>query len=144
MGDYHDQFPRADGPPPVENYTGAKLFNDVKGTVTTIKLDPGAMRAVWEVLEAEAKRRYPSHAMPGTGALLRAVEAFRTGYWDVHEKPAPKRKPTGKVAPATRVRKNAKLPDTTKVRRVVKRPVLEVRSEVPARRVRRVRPRSGS
>lgn len=142
MADYHDQFPRSDGPPPVIPNTGAAIFKNTKEPHYTVTLDPGAMRAVWEVIEAEAKRRYPSHSMVSTEALLRGVSALRNSYWSINAKPVAK-KPTGKIQPTRRVRKNAKVEQPVKAVRLVRRaqPASEAPPAKPQPLVRRLRPR---
>lgn len=145
MATYHDKFPRKDGPPPILNNTSKKLFTDTKGTPCTITLDPGAMRAVWELVEAEANRRFPSHAMPSTGALLRGVTAFRSAYWEVNEKPTPAKKATGRIVPTKRARKTAGTEASmakraTRVRKSAPTGT-EARPAAPARSVRQIRPR---
>jgi len=94
---YEEQFPRHLGPPPVVNYTGPKLHNSTK-PVYNIELDAGAFRALWELLEAEAKHRYPTHdVVPGARAYLRAVESFRRAFWAVNEAPVvPETRRSGK------------------------------------------------
>jgi hypothetical protein len=85
---YEDEFPKHLGPPPVVNYTGAKLCDSTK-PVYTVELDAGAFRVLWELLEAEAKHRYPTHrSMSAARAYLRAVQVFRTAFWAVNEVPA--------------------------------------------------------
>jgi hypothetical protein len=93
MTDYEDEFPRYLGPPPVENYTGAKIHNATK-PVYTIEMDSGAFMAMWEHMEAEARRRYPAReAMAYARACSRAVIALRQAYWLVHEPPPAPEKP---------------------------------------------------
>ena len=94
---YEEEYPRHLGPPPVANYTGAKLHNSVKPTYT-VELDAGAFRAVWELLEAEAKHRYPVYGcLPVGRAYLRAVESFRKAFWAINEAPlAPETRRTSK------------------------------------------------
>ena len=85
---YEEEFPRHLGPPHVINYTGAKLHNSVKPTYT-VELDAGAFRAVWELLESEAKRRHSVYGcLPVARAYLRAVERFRLAYWAKNEAPS--------------------------------------------------------
>lgn len=84
---YEVEFPKHLGPPPVVNYTGAKLCNKTK-PVYTVELDAGAFRALWDLLEAEAKHRYPTQDVMSTArAYLRAVEVFRKAFWAVNEAP---------------------------------------------------------
>lgn len=90
---YEDQYPKHLGPPTVVNHTGRKLLNATK-PLYPVELDAGAFRAVWELLEGEARHRFPTHeALSGTRALLRAVEAFRQTYWSLNEPPAPPEPP---------------------------------------------------
>jgi hypothetical protein len=78
---YEDQFPPEAGPPRVVNNTGAKLLDATKPTYT-VELDAGAFRALWELLEAEAKHRFPAApGISGYRAYLRAVKTFRDAYW---------------------------------------------------------------
>jgi hypothetical protein len=93
---YEDEFPRYLGPPPVPNYTGAKLHKATKPTYT-VELDSGAFMALWEHMEAEAKHRFPARETLATAqAYLRAVIALRQTYWLTHEQPpapeSPKRR----------------------------------------------------
>ncbi len=81
MSTYEEEFPPDRKPPAVKNYDGGKLLK-AKNPVYSVSLDAGAMRAVWELLEAEAKYRYPTRAtMTGAEALCRAVTAFRKSFW---------------------------------------------------------------
>jgi hypothetical protein len=87
---YDDEFPPDLGPPFVKNHTGTKMLEE-KGPTYTVELDAGAFRALWELLEAEAKHRFPaSPAITGYRAYLRAVTAFRKTYWAVNDPPGPK------------------------------------------------------
>lgn len=100
---YEDDFPAELGPPPVPNYTGAKLL-EATTPVYTVELDSGAFRILWELLEKEAKHRFP--AIPGISsyaAYLRAVAAFRKSYWSQNGNTPPGPKPT--IKPRKLVRK---------------------------------------
>ena len=68
---------------------------EAKESVQALYLDSGAFRAVWELLEAEAKHRFPTHETYAFArAYLRAVQAMRDCYWANHEAPeAPKPAP---------------------------------------------------
>jgi hypothetical protein len=89
---YEDEFPPRLGPPRVENYTGAALM-DATQPIYTVELDAGAFRAVWELLEGEARHRFPARtAISGIRAYLRAVETFRSAYWQQNVPPAPEPK----------------------------------------------------
>jgi hypothetical protein len=84
---YEEEFPSYLGPPPVANYTGAKLLDATTPTYL-LQLDAGAFRAVWELLEGEARHRFPTRsAISGVRAYLRGVEAFRKCYWAHNEAP---------------------------------------------------------
>lgn len=84
---YEEEFPSHLGPPPVANGTGAKLLDATKPTYL-LQLDAGAFRIVWELLEADARHRFPTRsAMSAVRASLRGVEAFRKCYWAHHEAP---------------------------------------------------------
>jgi hypothetical protein len=84
---YDDDYPRHLGPPPVPNHTGRRIYNTLKPT-HTVELDAGAFRAVWEHMEAEARRRFSRREeLASARAYLRAVAAFRTAYWARHEPP---------------------------------------------------------
>jgi hypothetical protein len=97
---YEDLFPKDLGPPPVPNYSGKKLHDTTKPTYT-VELDNGAFQAVWELLEAEARRRFPVRStMAFSRAYLRAVEAFRQTYWSSHE--PPEQKPVRKLVRRSR------------------------------------------
>ena len=86
---YEDDFPRHLGPPPVPIRGGGPLLDQTKPTYLP-QLDAGAFRAVWELLEAEAKHRFSTHeTMSSARAYLRAVTAFRRCYWSHHESPDP-------------------------------------------------------
>ena len=86
---YEEHFPPAFSPPLVPPGSGSKVL-EAKESVQALYLDSGAFRAVWELLEAEAKHRFPTHeTLSGTRALLRAVADFRTAYWATHEVPDP-------------------------------------------------------
>jgi len=86
---YEDDFPRYLGPPPVANYTGEKLTADGPPTML-VQLDQGAFWALWELLEKEAKHRFPAaKAISSYAALLRAVKSFRTCYWSHNVPPEP-------------------------------------------------------
>lgn len=90
---YEAVFPRHLGPPPVKSYKGPHELEARKPTYT-VELDAGAFRALWELVEGEAKHRFPTHrAMAGARAYLRAVEAFRKAYWMLNEVPAPPETP---------------------------------------------------
>jgi hypothetical protein len=90
---YEDDLPRHLGPPPVPNYTGKKLYEAIKPTYT-VELDSGAFMALWEHMEAEAKRVYPTrNTYASTRAYLRAVAALRQAYWARHDPPPPPEKP---------------------------------------------------
>jgi hypothetical protein len=98
--DFHPfftEFPRRDAPPPVPNYQGPN-YMDARVPIYRMDLDAGAFRAVWELLEAETKHRYPTKKiMHATQACCRALIEFRRVFWmqNVHEEP---KKPTGKVS----------------------------------------------
>jgi len=86
---YEEELPRHLGPPPVANYTGAKLHDSTSPTYT-VELDNGAFWALWELLEGEAKHRFPTRGiMAYARAYLRAVTAFRKAYWGANPPPAP-------------------------------------------------------
>jgi hypothetical protein len=87
---YEDQFPPEAGPPRVPNNTGTKLLDATKPHYT-VDLDSGAFRALWELLEAEARHRFPAApGISGYRAYLRAVESFRDAYWSQNgNTPAP-------------------------------------------------------
>jgi hypothetical protein len=81
---YEEEFPRDQGPPPVASYGGPKVL-DAREPVYILELDSGAFRALWELLEGEAKHRYPTkNIMAGVRAYLRAVDSFRSCYWAKH------------------------------------------------------------
>lgn len=86
---YEDDLPKHLGPPPVPNYTGKKLHDATK-PVYAVELDSGAFMALWEHMEAEAKRVFPTrNTYASTRAYLRAVAALRKAYWAVNEAPEP-------------------------------------------------------
>jgi hypothetical protein len=86
---YDEEYPSYLGPPRVVNGTGGKLLDATTPTYL-LQIDAGAFRAVWELLEAEARHRFPTRsAISGVRAYLRAVEAFRKCYWSNHESPEP-------------------------------------------------------
>jgi hypothetical protein len=86
---YEDECPKHLGPPPVPNYTGAKLF-DAKKPTYTVELDAGAFMAVWEHMESEARHRFPTRGtMAHARAYLRAVKSLRDAYWKEHSPPPP-------------------------------------------------------
>ena len=86
---YDDEFPPHLGPPPVGNYEGRKVL-DTRQPVYGVDLDAGAFRAIWELLESEARHRYPTKdTMSSAQALLRAVDSFRDAYWAEHAPPLP-------------------------------------------------------
>lgn len=87
---YEAQFPPTlPGPPPVVNYGGPKILDALK-PIYTVELDAGAFRAVWELLEHEARLRFPTRAaMSSARAYVRAVQSFRSVYWTENEPPAP-------------------------------------------------------
>jgi len=88
--DYHDEYPKHKGPPPVPNYQGDKMVK-VREPVYVVELDAGAFRALWELLESDAKRRFPTRSTyPWVTALLRAVDSFRSAYWAKHPDEIPK------------------------------------------------------
>jgi hypothetical protein len=87
MGTYEDQFPPHLGPPRIPNGKGTKTLSATKPSVV-VTLDAGAFRAVWELLEGEAKHRFPAaDAITGYAAYLRAVDSFRESYWAQNEAP---------------------------------------------------------
>lgn len=74
---YEEAFPRDQGPPPLRNYEGKKVLKP-QGEPITVELDPGAFRALWELVEATAKSRWEvRNSLSAAGAYVRAVEAFR-------------------------------------------------------------------
>ena len=86
---YEDEFPKHLGHPVVAPGMGRKLHRATKPTYT-VELDAGAFMAMWEHMEAEAKRRFPMHEIVATyDAYLRAVTALRQTYWATHEPPPP-------------------------------------------------------
>lgn len=124
MPDYHEDFPKIEGPPSIGNNTSTKVFS-AKTPVYTIELDAGAMRAVWEVLESEAHRRYPVRStMTHVQALIRGVESFRAAYWAKNARI----EETRKAEPKKTVRR------VGKAQRAVASP-----QAAPARIVRRIR-----
>lgn len=77
---YDELFPRDEGPFRIENYT-AKIVLDQLEPEITVHLDWGAFRRLWEILESEARRHYPTHETMSTArAELRAVKSFRSAY----------------------------------------------------------------
>lgn len=76
---FEKEFPPEEGPPPLSWHPGASEAALADGEPEyAVYLDQGAFRAVWELLEAEAKYRYPTHtSMNATRAYLRGVRAFR-------------------------------------------------------------------
>lgn len=92
--DYHDVFPRIAGPPRLEAGEGAKAFTEQEPLVT-VTLDAGAYRWLWEMSEAEGKKRFGSrNSLASAAATLRAVKALRSAWWkaygiDEPEVPAP-------------------------------------------------------
>jgi hypothetical protein len=100
MSTYEDHFPREQGPPPVPNYTGKKLHDALTPTYT-VEFDSGAFMALWEHMEAEAKRVFPTHATyASTRAYLRGIKSLRKAYWAQH--------PQAAQAPKKLVRKDRK------------------------------------
>ena len=92
---YEDQFPPHQRPPGIRNYGGRKAL-DAREPLYTLELDAGAFRAVWELLESEAKYRFPAKAtLSAARAYLRAVDAFRSVYW-AHNEPVVIPPPNGK------------------------------------------------
>lgn len=86
---YEDDFPKHLGPPPVPNYTGAKL-HEARTPTYLVQLDAGAFMALWEHMEAEARHKFPTHGtFAHVRAYLRVVEALRKTYWAHHEAPDP-------------------------------------------------------
>lgn len=92
--DYHDQFPKSEGPPPVSHYDGPKIL-DATSPVIPVHLDAGAFRAVWELLEATTKAKYGAQSMSSTKAYIRAVTALRNAWWEANvPEEVPRRKLT--------------------------------------------------
>lgn len=90
---YEDEYPRYLGPPPVPNHTGAKLHDSIHPTYT-VQLDNGAFHALWEHMEAEARRVFPTRGTyASTRAYLRAIEALRKAYWGDNPPPPPTPEP---------------------------------------------------
>jgi hypothetical protein len=86
---YDDEYPVHLGPPPVPNYEGREVL-EARQPRYGVELDAGAFRAVWELLESEARHRFPTHeTMASAQALLRAVDSFRETYWAMHDPPSP-------------------------------------------------------
>jgi hypothetical protein len=74
---YAERFPPEGGPPPVANYTSAQVLTEA-GDPVTVVLDPGAFRAIWELVEATAKHRWDTRVFSlSAAAYIRGVEAFR-------------------------------------------------------------------
>lgn len=81
MSAYEEVYPRVRGPYYVPNYEGAKTSERREPSVT-ITLDQGAFHATWELLESEARHRYPTREVYAhVRALLRSVESFRQAYY---------------------------------------------------------------
>lgn len=76
--EYDTHFPKAEGPPPLKNYTYITSLKD-DGHTVTIELDSGAFRAVWELVESQARARWGMN-MPSSKAYKRAVESFRAAW----------------------------------------------------------------
>lgn len=96
---YHEEFPQHEGPPRLVTYTSSKIAKTTK-PVYSLSLDAGAFRLLWELLEAEVKRRYPTReTMHTVQALIRAQHSMRDAYWAVNEKPEP---PAPPAKPAKR------------------------------------------
>lgn len=82
--EFRDAFPKEEGPPYVRNETGAGLLGP-SPTLVMAEMDEGAYRAVWELIEAEAKRRWEArNSMASAGAYVRALTALREGWWATH------------------------------------------------------------
>jgi hypothetical protein len=74
---FHDAYPRSEGPPPIPAGSGPLVLARTKNP-TTVVLDEGAFRVVWELVESTAMSRWESrNTMKATAAIVRAVEAFR-------------------------------------------------------------------
>ena len=78
--EYHDAYPRAEGPPPVSAGSSAALFDCQTGFVT-VSLDAGAFRMMWELAEREAKARWETRpSLAYARAAERAVVAMRKAW----------------------------------------------------------------
>jgi hypothetical protein len=77
---YHDVHPRREGPP-VPPAGESRAFYDAQAEVISVHLDRGALQRVWELIEAEASRTWPTReTMPSARAAVRAAEAFRKAW----------------------------------------------------------------
>ncbi len=78
--DYHDEFPREDGPPPVKAGESRDIYHD-QVRLVAFHLDHGAFIRVWEMVEAEAKTKWPSRkTMANAEAVVRAATSFRKAW----------------------------------------------------------------
>jgi hypothetical protein len=115
---YEDEFPPDRRPPAVQNYRGAKLL-EARKPPYTVELDAGAFRAVWELLEAEAKHRFPTrNGMASARAYLRAVGSFRAVYW---EKNPPVPEPPSRQLKRNPARRQSQPPRPANGRRLIRR-----------------------
>ena len=66
---------------------------DAKEPTYTVELDAGAFRGLWELVEKEARHRFPAaQTISSYRSYLRGVEAFRKAWWDAN--PSPEAPPT--------------------------------------------------
>lgn len=80
---YREAFPRTEGPPPVSEGKYKKAFSPKEPSVT-VSMDGGAFRAIWELVEAEATRKWETrNSMASSAAYVRAVQALREA-WRQH------------------------------------------------------------
>jgi hypothetical protein len=82
---YEEEFPPEHGPPGVYPGMGEKIFNAEKPQIT-VTLSYASFIVLWEVIEAEAKLKYPTkNVYKHIRALLQAVEELRKEFdvaWD--------------------------------------------------------------
>jgi hypothetical protein len=78
---YEDVYPKEWGPPPIKPGEARRVLASLTPKYDVV-MDIGALQVVWELVEAEAKRKWPTHeTLHGVQALLRGVEALRTAFF---------------------------------------------------------------
>lgn len=131
MSTYEDLYPPEGGPFKIGDHLIRETMDRTEPHMV-VSLDFGAFRRVWELVEAEAKRHFPTYESMSTArAELRAVEAFRKSWGAFAGSPID--------TTSREVEKPAEAPQ----RRQFKRRGAEPEPEVPAKRKLKRRPVSG-
>jgi len=78
--EFHEVFPKSEGPPPVPA-GGSRAAYSPKGERITVVMDRGAFRTLWEMTESAGKKAWPDrNDQLSAAATLRALKQLREAW----------------------------------------------------------------